>query len=382
MEKRIFLFSTLALTLFSCANTEPVNTVKEKVKNSPDEILLAANDADIHKGGRYVYDQFGSAKHSWPGVYFETEFKGTQIAARLDDFGNSYNIWIDGQLHGKLDVVIGKTDYTLAEGLTNEWHSVRLIKRTVMVHKSSLFHGFLTGSNTLTRAPENRERKLVFYGDSFTVGLANESTKRDGCSNTLLHDSTNHDLAFPALVARNFDADFNSQAISGKGLIRNYAGNDVQWGAMRKFEDSVLVNEGDTDWTYPDKVDLVVVNLGINDLSTPIKSSESYTSQEAFNALYKQQYHKFLQKMRSKYGQDTPFILTAMYLWPDDLMRPLVQEIVNEEQSSGKPVYYIDQTGIELSSCQWHPSLSEHEIIAKGISNKIDELLDWQQLLY
>ncbi len=378
MGKRIFLFSTLTLALFGCANNSPVNT---DISNST-EVLLKANNSNIHKGGRYIYDQSGSAEHSWPGVYFETEFKGSKIAARLDDFGNSYNIWIDGQLHGKLDVVIGKTDYILAEDLANKWHSIRLIKRTVMVHKSSLFHGFLTEPTTQTRAPKSRDRKVIFYGDSFTVGLANESTKRDGCSNSLLHNSTNHDLAFPALVARNFNADFNSQAISGKGLVRNYGGNDAQWGAMRKYEDTILVNQADSDWTYPDKVDLVVVNLGINDLNTAIKSNESYTNQETFNELYKQQYHDFLQKMRSKYGQETPFILSAMYLWPDDLMRPLVQEVVDKQQSLGKAVYYLDQTGIELTGCQWHPSLSEHQILAERISNKMGDILGWQQLLY
>src|SRR5690606_16277784 len=86
------------------------------------------------------------------------------------------------------------------------------------------FLGFYTPAKNHALAGPKRKRSIEFIGDSFTVGYGNTSPSQE-CSNEEVYATTNSQLAFGPLVAKHFNADYQINASSGFGIVRNYNGS-------------------------------------------------------------------------------------------------------------------------------------------------------------
>ncbi|MEH0628014.1 SGNH/GDSL hydrolase family protein [Streptomyces stelliscabiei] len=324
-------------------------------------------DARFHTVGRVERTADGTVAYSWPGVSFEGRFHGTRVGVVLDDADNDYDVQVDGATVATL-VTPGRT-VSWIDGLADGGHRVRVVKRTESPWAVGRFGGFVAapGGAILAR-PRARDRQIEFIGDSYTAGYGNVSTTQDCSGNGGVNRNSNADLAFGALTARKLDADFQINAFSGRGMVRNYNGGEPGTD-FRTYYDRALLNvEGDV-WRKPDgwRPRVVVIGLGINDFSTPLHAGERWSTTAELVTAYESAYHGFLDKLRARYGRGTFLVVAAARLWNTTAFAEATLRIVEERVRRGDgrvSHWYYDDPGLDHLGCDWHPSLHDHRIIS------------------
>ncbi|WP_237047825.1 cellulose binding domain-containing protein [Lentzea guizhouensis] len=324
--------------------------------------------AQAHTAGRVT----ATGQYTWPGVYFEGRFRGTGVGVVLDDAVNDYDVQVDGTTVATL-VKPGRVTHQVG-GLGNTEHRVRLVKRTESPYAAGQFGGFVaaTGGAVLDR-PAPRSRQIEFIGDSLTAGYGNLSTTRDCSANGGVDRNTNSDISFGALTARALNADYQINAFSGRGMVRNYAGGQPGT-SYRTYYDRALLNvEGDV-WVKPAswQPKVVVVGLGTNDFSTSLNPGEQWPTQESLVAAYKSAYLGFLDKLRTRYGPGTEIVVGV----PEasgvfaDAARQVVQE--RTAQGDGRVHHWnFADPAIDRLGCDWHFSARDHRLIATKLGDHL-----------
>jgi lysophospholipase L1-like esterase len=334
--------------------------------------------AQAHTAGRVVNDG-DTVRYSWPGIYFEGRFRGTGVGVVLNDADNDYDIEVDGE-HVTTLVTPGRTTYRV-ENLAGGEHTVRVVKRTESPWATSEFGGFVAAAGgEILAAPAARTRQIEFIGDSYTAGYGNLSTSRD-CTSDQVNRTTNTDRSFGALAARRLDADYQVNAVSGRGMVRNYNGQDPQVNYRTYYDRALLNTDGDV-WQNPGtwQPQVVVVGLGINDFSTAVNAGEQWTEASLLSG-YRTAYHAFLDKLRDRYGPDTVIVVSATYMSNTTVYGETTQQIVAERNAAGDDqirYWYFDNTGLDYNGCHWHPSVKDHQVISERLYDYLTSLqLDW-----
>ncbi|MER7488675.1 SGNH/GDSL hydrolase family protein [Streptomyces sp. NPDC126497] len=330
--------------------------------------------------GRVKEAADGSVRYTWPGIAFEGRFRGTGVGVVLDDSVNDYDVRIDGTTVGTL-VTPGRTT-SWVEGLADTEHTVRLVKRTESPWAAGRFGGFVAArGGKILAAPAARSRQIEFIGDSFTAGYGNASDTRDCSANGGVDRNSNADLAFGALTARKLGADHQQNAFSGRGMVRNYNGGDPGTD-YRTYYDRALLNVAGDVWRKPRgwRPQVVVIGLGINDFSTPLRPGEPWATQSELIAAYTSAYHGFLDKLRARYGSRTFLVVSATPV-SGTAFAETTQGIVEDRNARGDgrvSHWHYDDPGLDRLGCDWHPSLHDHRIISGLLDRHLATLpLTW-----
>lgn len=322
--------------------------------------------AQVHTAGR-VKDAGNTVQYSWPGVYFEGTVRGTGVGIVLNDSAADYDVQIDGATVATL-VTPGNTTHWI-NGLQDRTHTVRLVKRNDTPGDTSTFGGFVAapGGAVLSK-PAPRSRQIEFIGDSLTVGYGNLSTSRT-CTSDQLKRTTNSDVSYGALTARQLNADYQINGYSGLGMVRNYNGGrpDVTY---RTFYDRALLNVSGDVWQNPGtwRPQVVVVNLGTNDFSTAVNPGEPWTP-DSLAAGYRSAYGDFIQKLRTRYGGGTTIVAVGAGQYAGH-----VQQVVkarNDAGDSGVRYWFLDDSGLDFLGCDWHYSARDDRLIADRLTSFI-----------
>jgi hypothetical protein len=190
------------------------------------------------------------------------------------------------------------------------------------------------------------------------------STSRD-CTGDQVNRTTNADRSFGAITARKLNADYQLNAFSGRGMVRNYNGGEPGTDYRTYYDRALLAVAGDV-WAKPAswRPQLIVVGLGINDFSTPVNAGEPWTP-ESLNTAYRSAYHGFLDKLRARYGNDA-VIVTVTAAMSNAAFAANVQQVVQERNSRGdaRVRYWSYGDGLDLLGCHWHPSARDHQLMA------------------
>jgi lysophospholipase L1-like esterase len=328
--------------------------------------------SQVHTAGR-VEVSGNTMRYSWPGVYFEGRFRGTGVGIVLNDSGADYDVQIDGAGVATL-VTPGKTTRWV-NGLNNAQHTVRVVKRNDSPWSISEFGGFVAApGGAILAAPPARSRQIEFIGDSLTVGYGNTSTSRS-CPGDQVARSTDTDLSYGALAARRLAADYQINAISGKGIVRNYNGGDPGTDYRGSYDRALLSVAGDV-WSLGSwRPQLVVVYLGTNDFSTAVHAGEPWTADTLVTA-YRDAYTGFLQKLRNRYGAKTTIVAVGAGLFAN-----YVQQVVQQRNAAGDGrvrYWALDGSGLDSSSCDYHFSTHDDRLIADRLGAYIGTLaLGW-----
>ncbi|GIE86050.1 polysaccharide deacetylase family protein [Actinoplanes regularis] len=319
----------------------------------------------VHTAGRVSQVGTGVA-YTWPGVYFEGRFRGTSVGLALDDAVNDYDVRIDGGAPTTL-VTPGTTTHWIT-GLSRGMHTVRLAKRTESPWNLAGFGGLVAGpGGEILAAPAARHRQIEFIGDSWTAGYGDMSTSRDCSGAGVLTRNSNADQAFAARTARALNADYQVDAWSGIGMVRNYNGSSPGTD-YRTYYDRALQAVDESAWQRPASwhPEVVVIGLGINDFSTPVNPGEKWADEAALVTDFHDAYQGFLDKLRQRYGPRTSFVLTYPDLsYRTTALADTIQRIVRERTDRTQALYYDNAAlGLDLLGCDWHPSQHDHEILA------------------
>lgn len=341
-------------------------------------VPVAANAADpsstAHTAGRVVTSG-DTWQHAWPGVYFEGRFRGTGVGIVLDDATGDYDISIDGGAATTL-VTPGRVTHRV-QGLPDGEHTVRVVKRSEVPWATSTFGGFVpVDGSVILSAPAERDLQLEFVGDSYTAGYGNTSPSRD-CTGDQVTRTTNADLSFGAVTARALGADYQINAFSGRGMVRNYAGGE-QGTSYRTYYDRALPFSTDA-WDPPAdwQPDAVVVGLGINDFSTALNGNEPWATPAALREAWVTAYHGFIDTLRARYGPDAYVVVSATYVHTGTDLADLAQRVVQEENASGDSrvrYWYYGNDGLDYGGCHWHPSVADDRVIAAQLTSYLQAL--------
>jgi lysophospholipase L1-like esterase len=255
----------------------------------------------LSRPGPDHFPTFDGYAYQWPGVYFEARFKGPGVVMKFDDSANNFNVIVDGRLVMEIKKP-GKTDVRIDQ-LSDGQHVIRLEKRSETQYATGIFKGFFAPNlyqyPSLRIEPLKRTRQIEFIGDSLTVGYGNTSAFSQ-CTPEQIFETTDAQQGFGPLTAKHFDADYQINAFSGLGMVRNYDGREHPKYHMPMlydraiFDDPTQVNQ--PDW-HPQ---VIVIGIGGNDFSTPVRPDEPWGNETNLRADYVKTYTAFVKTIRAR----------------------------------------------------------------------------------
>lgn len=327
-------------------------------------VAQTAAPLPVNVGGRVIRDTDGGMSFGWPGVYFESRFSGTGVRVRFDAPGEYLRLLVDGE--EKLAFrQAGRVDLAL-ENLPAGEHVVRLEKQSESQTGGGRFMGFYAVGETAALSAPSRRRQIEFIGDSYTVGYGDLST-RQSCTAEEIRAWTDTQSAFGPRVARRFDADYRINAYSGYGVVRNYGGKDPDLSLPALYprlkpDDAVAAATGDEAW----RPQIIVVNLGTNDFSTPLGAGEAWADDAALREAYRRRYVAFVLDLQHAQPQ-ARFILMGSDSFGGEVEQ--VAQVVNARTPGlATPVRF---SGLDLQACDWHPSQADHVRLASLVEGVI-----------
>ncbi len=302
----------------------------------------------------------------WPGVYFDTAFGGRELYLRVGTSHAIFHVVVDG---GEPLVLKSPEPglYRLS-GLRAGRHAVRVLVVTEDQQLPTIFGGFglVAGEKALPIEPSRRQ--IEFIGDSHTVGYGNTSTKRE-CTTDEVWATTDSSAAFGALTAAHYHAAYEVNAISGRGVVRNY--NNSPGDTLPAAYPYVLFDKkqpvADPAW----KPQVLVIALGTNDFSTPLHDGEKWKTREQLRADYEATYLRFLQGLRAK----NPGAL--LIVWATDMASGEIEseagKVVQAMKAGGESrIAFVPMDHLQFSGCHSHPSLVDDRTIRDRLVQAID----------
>lgn len=319
----------------------------------------------VHYSGRLLLEkneELTTYTYSWPGVYFEAEFTGSELDVRLNDANNILSLIIDD----KEPIVLtrpGKIIHSL-KNLSKGPHKVRLEKRTESPMATGTFEGFYVAAKAAVLQPEPRQRKIEYIGDSFSVGYANLSVNRQ-CNDEQIISTTNTHQAFGALTAKHFNADYQINAISGSGVVRNYNGAFPDEN-FRRFYPYTFVGNKTIKYANVWSPNIIVLELGGNDFATPLNPGEKWKNREELQQDFVKSYTSFILGLRKQHPQASLVLLVPHA--PSDEMLQQHHKVVEQLKSNAQTrVHLLKLEPMELTACQWHPSAKDHQAVSQQL---------------
>jgi lysophospholipase L1-like esterase len=318
----------------------------------------------LHIGGRVVPvnadDRAQGYTHQWPGTYFEGRFKGTEVHLRLKDSVNKFNVYVDGQKvatpnrPGEGDILLGP--------FADTEHTIRAEKLTEAAWTSAQFTGFFVSDPAAVRAaPAALPREIEFIGDSYTVGYGNTSRTRD-CPGEQVWATTNTQLAFGPLTAKHFGADYRINAISGRGVVRNYNGGEGLH-LPQAYPYTVAPQIVETaDWTPQ----IIVIGLGTNDFTTPLHGGEVWTTRDELHSDYEQTYVQFVQTLRAK-NPRAYFILMSTDQANGEIQSEVKKVLAALRAAGESRIDFLPMNGLTFGGCDWHPTTADDAQVAASL---------------
>lgn len=328
-----------------------------------------ANRLPLHVGGRVSPEPIATTTlwRQWPGSYFETEFRGGAVSFAIGAGDVILHIMVDGKPATTL--VKPKPGTYAVQGLRSGKHRLRIEVASESGAGPTAFDGFFGDEGVRGREPKPRKRQIEFIGDSHTVGYGNTATTRT-CTSDDVWASTDTSRSFAALLGRRYKADYRINAISGRGIVRNYDGagspEDTLTGLYPYLLFDAKARDPQTGWAPQ----VIVIALGTNDFSTPLHADEAWPTREALHAAYEERYVRFVQELRTRNPQ-AYFILWATDAHNGEIASE-VRKVADRLHAQGeRRLTFLPVTGLDFSACHSHPSLADDARIAKLIRKAI-----------
>ena len=284
-----------------------------------------------------------------------------------------FEIEIDKAEPFKVAVLENDSILSLAKGLQNGRHSVCITLVNEGYERRPEFRGFILDSGAgLAGKPVLPQRKIEFIGNSITCGYGMEGKNE---KERYKESTSNFYFTFAAIAARTLNAQALVVARSGIGIYRNYNGPRTgNKDCMPAMYDQTLFTDNTVKWDYTRYTpDLVVINLGTNDTSTP-----NYDTKLLRNA-----YLKFVQRVRSNYPQAKIVLLSGCMLHGKALKdtKHAMNAVRSTMHKSGdKEIYRFDcteQKGDLGYGSDSHPSKRQHAKMASELIPFLQKITGW-----
>jgi lysophospholipase L1-like esterase len=368
MANQLILAALLATTIAAAQTyTPPITSPQiEKVTQPPAlKPLTLSTPSRISISSDTTRDYVSQ----WPGIYFNAAFRGTTLYFTVGSAKEILHLVIDNQ--PALILADPQPGTYRVAGLSNSPHSATLYIATESQSDQNHFGGFAIPAGEKELPPaELSSRQIEFIGDSFTVGYGNTSPQHD-CSALpgAIYAATDDTQASAALTAAHFHADYQVNAISGRGIVRNYNGfaGDTLPAAYPYILFDKKQPYTDANW-HPQ---WIVISLGTNDFSTALNPNEKWKSRDALHADYEQTYIDFLKGLRAKHPN--AYLIVWATTKANGEIATEGQRVVDKMKASGEQkITFISFDQLTFTGCDSHPSTADDKVV----SEKIDQFIE------
>lgn len=373
MQKRVFRLVLKGVCALVCAawlscGAQAASFQLHRVSRAPKlhplamavggRVLVTPSAAKSFGGEDYTYQ--------WPGTYFRAAFRGRKVFFRVGKGEEILHVVVDGKKSKPL-VKPAPGVYEISK-LNKGKHRIEIFVATESQAGPDTFGGFAIPRGEKARTVARRKRQMEFIGDSFTVGFGNLSRTRK-CTDAEVWARTDDPRAFGPVTARHYDADYQVNAISGRGVVRNYNGSKGD--TIPETYPYVLFDKQqkyvDPKW----QPQVVVIGLGTNDFSTALNAGEPWKTREALHADFVATYVKFLDALRAR-DPKAYLIVWAADVAKGEVEREAKKAVQRFEQQGGGNIAYLPVNGLQFTACDGHPSLADHKTIARKLEKLID----------
>ena len=286
----------------------------------------------------------------WIGASIIVRFEGSSIAATFAAGYSSdldyFRIIIDNDAANSTKIPAGTSmaTYTLASGLVDTVHKIEIVKETD--EGNWIFYGFeLDDGKSLSAPPARPPRKMEFYGDSNLAGSSLESEENDSDGHLR---GTYYGLA--GITSRMLNAEYHNISKGGETIS----------GMNEKYERIDYWSAAPT-WNFGKfRPDVVVVNLGANDVGKPKER-------------IKNDYHAWLDDLRAVHP-DAHIMLYNSWGWdynePANYIHEVIAERDDPEMSSATFPWIFEQ---------WHGCEYDHAGMAQILADHLSSVMGWNQ---
>lgn len=273
-------------------------------------------------------------------------------------------VTVDG---ARSDVVVppGRGPLVVARGLAPGAHTLSVVKRTEpLVGVVRVRALILDDGATLLDPPPPAARRIEVISDSNAAGFG--VLGKPPAAPTCGFSAATEDVtaAFPALLGKRFAADVAVVAWSGRGVYRDFAGDEGPPSVPALWQEAPA-REGAPD--------VVVISLGGNDFATGIPNRARF-----FAA-----YHKLLDDVRARWPDAFVVLASPMPLSQraDDpavvVGRSWMQAIVTKRGDGRMSWLVTPAKDVDGLGCLWHPGPAMQEKLAAPIADEIAKRLGW-----
>ncbi len=331
--------------------------------------------SNYYPGGRVKVVAGGhGSEHQWPGTYWEEAFNAPEITLGFDDTVNKLHIYIDQKLVDT-ETKPGHTQVRLS-GFGAGPHNIRVEKATESQGGPATFLGFALppgAPSPAMRVP--RAHTIEFIGDSYTVGYGNRSDTTK-CTRDEVWATTDTSQAFGPLVADHYAAEYQINAISGRGIVRNYGG--FPGDTLPQAYGYTLLDHttpyNDPRW----QPQIIAIGLGTNDFSTPLHDGEKWKTRDDLHADYEATYVKFVRDLRAR-NPKAFFILMAADQFHGEMPGEINKVIAALNAGGEQRIAFLPMTGLKFGGCDGHPNTDDDRTVSQELIAFIDQHPDiWQ----
>jgi lysophospholipase L1-like esterase len=359
----------------------PLSFMQAALESPALPVSVSPKDARIQLIGRFDF-LGGHPLCAWPGSAIVVTFRGTDLNLLLRDFGmedprdgtvlsNDFlTVRVDDGAATTVSLEKGRERYPVATGFAPGVHTVRASKRTESFCGEVALLGLeISAGGALLDPPRRPERRIEFIGDSITCGYGDEATDpRQPFSPA----TENNDLAYGAITARRFGAEYVCIAWSGIGAYKN--GNGDTKNTMNERYDRTLGNDPTVLWDFrAPEPQVVVINLGTNDFSRGDPGRN-----------YIDAYEKLVKTVRTHYPKSTIFCAMGSMLRGENAakqkrhLETVIAELKDDKLFFvGLGIQDIVKNG---AGANGHPSLKTQAEMADLLMAAIEERTDWKRL--
>jgi len=356
---------------------------QEKLPYTP----VTAQHEHIRYTGRFLPIAPDTVRFGWSGSTVELAFEGTSCQMELqnvsslqDGYGqpqhNFFEVWVDDHPPFTLQATNDSLVYTLAAGLSDTLHTLKVFKRTEAAVGYCNLIGFrLDLGRTLQPLPyPPKQRAIAFVGNSITCGYGNEG---DSARCKFTPATENGYLAYGSLTAQNLDARYLAVASSGIGVYRNY--NQERTDTMNEAYGRYFLQNDSLRWPgYAQPADVVVISLGTNDLAKGLPERQAFADA----------YLKLMAQAR-EYHPKAVFICLVSPMVTDaypkrERRRSRLRQWIGDAAETfaaqtGNRAYMMELTeqGPLGFGCDFHPNLAQHRLNAQELTEFIAEVMGW-----
>lgn len=341
----------LSIVLISCGNTN-------QQRNSSNEV----SQKNIRFIGRFDAIQAGQYRFTWPGSAIEFRFNGTQAKIKLASTRRvRFEVDVDG-VKKNLWVESGESVYSLATDLKPGTHQIRL---TRIIESFEIVTRIIGEPivDKLLSAPAEPTKKLLVVGDSITAGYGVEGESKE-CHYAM--ETSNQQLSYAAVAAKNLGADLHAIAWSGIGAWRSYAEKTpVNPNILTRYQ-RTLADDPNSVWDASSyNPDAILINIGTNDYWEGSVGDE-----------YRQEMNNLISRIKQDYSDKRIYLIISPMLY--GVARDSQQSVLKSFVSA--QIKLLDLGKIEAADgygCDYHPNKITNNRMAKMLENQLKMDLKW-----